>query len=78
MKPYGVPRVPDVEYPDVADIQKFGLKSSIGRIAGKGGDIKGYQRPNQKAYSRRIWKKKIRKLANKEIEGELKAKSDEV
>jgi hypothetical protein len=67
MKPYGVPRVPEIVNPDVADIQKFGLKSSIGRVVGKGGDIKCYQKPNQKASSRRIWKKKARKAAVKEI-----------
>lgn len=65
MKPYGVPRIKDVESPDVSDIQTYGLKSSIGRVAGKGGDIKGYQKPKQKAYSRRVWKKKARNISDK-------------
>lgn len=67
MKPYGVPRIKDVESPDFSDIQTYGLKSSIGRVAGKGGDIKGYQKPKQKAYSRRVWKKKARNINDKII-----------
>lgn len=57
MKPYGLPRNDDVENPDVADIQLYGLKTS------KGGRC--YQKPKSKASSRRIWKKKARKEAKR-------------
>lgn len=44
MKAYGLPRIAYLEYPDVGDIQEFGLKSSVGHLRGKGGDIKSYFR----------------------------------
>ena len=57
MKPYGVPRILDAEFPDVADIQLFGFSSKHGVR----------QRPDNKARSRRIWKKKARRDAKKEF-----------
>lgn len=60
MKPYGVPRVPEIEYPDVADIQRLGLASHCGRIPGKSGDYRPYIRGQNKARTRRIWKRKAR------------------
>ncbi len=57
MRPYGVKVI---EHPDVADIQSMGAKSSVGRIATKGGDYKGYSRKSRKARTRRIWKRKAR------------------
>ncbi len=65
MKPYGVPRNKDVEYPDVGDIKLYGLKTSAG-----GRDY--FKNKRNKASSRRIWKKLARKmnklLAREEIE----------
>ena len=55
MKPYGVPRIKDVEYPDVADIKRFGFKTSVG-----GKDY--FKNKSSKKSSRRIWKKKARKI----------------
>ena len=55
MKPYGVPRIKDTEYPDIADIKLFGFKTSIG-----GKDY--FKSKSSKRASRRIWKKKARKI----------------
>lgn len=57
MKPYGVPRVPEVEFPDKADIKRFGLSTSdrCSRV----------DRGKKKA--RRIWKKAARRLLKKEM-----------
>jgi len=58
MKGYGLPRNDDVARPDVADIKKFGLKSSTGG--------KDYNRNKKaKAAARRFWKKMERRK-NKE------------
>lgn len=59
MKPYGLPRVIELEQPDVGDIQRFGLKSSAGRIKSK--EYKSYIRKSKKRNEiRRTWKKKER------------------
>ena len=64
MKPYGVPRLKDLESPDCADIHKFGLKSSKSRVKGIGGDIKNsFRKPQSKKSSRRVWKGKERQKA---------------
>lgn len=60
MKPYGIPRDPELEYADVATIQKYGGKSSCGRIAGHSGDYRPYIRGANKARTRRIWKRNAR------------------
>jgi hypothetical protein len=54
MKAYGLPRNKDVEYPDVADIRKYGLQTSIG-----GRDY--FKNKIHKAQIRRKWKKKERR-----------------
>jgi len=62
MKPYGVPRVPEVGFPDKADIKKFGFSTSD-RCSRK-------DRGKNKA--RRIWKRRARimnKALTKETEG---------
>lgn len=56
MKPYGVPRVKDLDYPDKADIKRFGL-SAPDRCA---------RADRGKQSSRRIWAKKARQDAKKE------------
>lgn len=56
MKAYGLPRNDDVEYPDVADIRYYGLKTSAsGRKRGI------FKNKGSKARIRRIWKKKARR-----------------
>jgi len=68
MKAYGVPRDKDVENPDLLDIKLYGLKSSSGRLVGKGGDIKNsFRNVKSKAASRRIWKKKARSAQKVDI-----------
>lgn len=62
MKPYGV-RV--IEGPDVADIQATGRKSRVGRLPGRSGDYRPYSRGENKAKTRRYWKRIARK-ANRE------------
>ena len=54
MKGYGLPRNDDVEHPDVADIKKYGLKTSAG-----GRDY--FKNKRAKATARRRWKKKERR-----------------
>lgn len=61
MKPYGVPRTDDVAHPDVADIHHYGLKSSVGKLPGRGGDIRSsFRNRNAKAQARRLWARKAR------------------
>jgi len=61
MKAYGIPRVLEVEYPDLGDIRRFGFKSSVSRPKNKSGDHKNsFRNSNSKASTRRIWKKKER------------------
>jgi len=57
MKAYGVPRVPQIESPDLADIAEFGMKSSTGQIRGKGGDFRGSQTSDGRKKARRSFKK---------------------
>lgn len=54
MRPYGIPRNKDVEWPDVVDIKTYGLKTSIG-----GKDY--FKNKHSKRCIRRIWKRKARK-----------------
>lgn len=71
MKAYGVPRISDLEHPDVGDIQYFGLASHVGQIAKLSGDFRGYNRPQAKAHARRYFKRKQRMSAKEEIRKEL-------
>lgn len=64
MKGYGLSRNDDVENPDVQDIREYGLNTSTGG--------KCYQKPESKASSRRIWKKKERKNAKEYCRNYLK------
>jgi hypothetical protein len=67
MKPYGIPRDPELEYADVATIQKYGGKSSSGRIAGRSDDFRPYICGEHKARTRRIWKRKARAESRAQI-----------
>jgi hypothetical protein len=69
MKAYGLPRDLDVEFPDLADIRYYGLKSSRSRLPGKGGDIKNsFHRSAAKRATRRIWKKRARLAAKRKLQ----------
>jgi hypothetical protein len=54
---YGLPRNKNVEYPDIADIQHYGLNTSAGG--------KRHQKSNKKRRARRLWKKIARRIAKK-------------
>lgn len=56
MKPYGVPRVPETEYPDKADIKKFGFSTSD----------RCSKKDRGKTSARRVWKRKAR-IENKKL-----------
>lgn len=71
MKGYGLPREKSLESPDIADIQEFGLASHVGKLPGKSGDFHPYNPPEDKARTRRLWKRKERLKAKKIIEQSL-------
>jgi hypothetical protein len=69
MKAYGIPRYSDVEWPDVADIQRFGMKSSAGKLVG---DQHSYARSAKKRQAvRRYFKHIERQNTKKIIRGEI-------
>lgn len=69
MKAYGLPRNDDVEFPDVADIHQYGLKSSAGHLRGKGGDIRSsFRNSKSKRNSRRYYKRKARREGHVNVE----------
>lgn len=68
MKAYGLQVV---EFPDVADIQNMGAKSSCGKFRGKGGDYRGYADGAVKDRTRRSWKRKARREALNDIRAAL-------
>ncbi len=73
MRAYGIPRDLDIEYPDVGDIQHFGMKSSVGQFPTKSGEYRSYTRSAESRRStRRLWKRCARRAGNKEISNELK------
>ena len=57
MKPYGVPRCKDAEYPDLADIKKFGFAT----------EDRCSRKDRGKNEARRYWKKKARAVNKKEV-----------
>lgn len=68
MRAYGMPRVSDLENPDVADIRCLALKSSTGRFKEKGGDYRGYMKNKEvKAALRRSMKKAERRKVRSAI-----------
>lgn len=71
MKPYGLPRVHGVSWPDVGDIKEFGRPGSAGHLRGRGGDFRSYFRnPAAKAATRRIYKRRARAAGKAETLGE--------
>lgn len=78
MKAYGVPRILNERYPDVADIKAAGLKSSKGTIPNRNGECRGYFKNKQtKRNARRIWKKKIRAQHKREFKRDIEEMSYE-
>lgn len=66
MRPYGVPRDPELNCPDVATIHQYGLKSRAGRLPGKSGKARSGQKPKKKQNSRRRWKRAARREGKRE------------
>lgn len=72
MKPYGIPRNMDVQWPDQLDCVTYAFKDSRAKVKGLGGDRHSIMRNKAaKAATRRYWKRKARKAAEKEIKNEL-------
>ena len=69
MRAYGLEVI---VWPDVADIKEMGSKSSVGTLAGKGGECRGmFRNKAAKAAVRRGWKRMARaegKRACREVE----------
>lgn len=62
MKAYGIPRIVDVQWPDVADIQRYGMKSCVGKLAG---DEHSYTRSAKKRQAVRRYFKRLERQAAK-------------
>lgn len=58
MKPYGVPRTPNVVRPDIADIRLYGLAD----------EYYDFKNKDKKANTRRIWKKRARTEGKRQCE----------
>jgi hypothetical protein len=71
MRGYGLPRIPDVESPDVADIHLYGLKTRVG-----GKDY--HKNKKAKAASRRWLKKRARRDAKHEIQINVKYHGEKI
>ena len=72
MKPYGVPRDPELQWPDKQTIKQYGLKPSIGQFPGKSGDYHSCTHSAQsRNATRRHWKKRERVIGKKIIKTEL-------
>jgi hypothetical protein len=67
MKGYGLPRVIDLECPDLLDIQNYGLKSSKSRVVRNGTIKNSFRNSKLKRDTRRIWKKKARAAQKGEL-----------
>ena len=64
MKPYGIPRHKEVESPDVADIQRYGMKSCIGKLKG---DQHAYTRSAERRRQTRRFFKKTERMRSKQF-----------
>ena len=47
MKAYGIPRILDIEFPDIGDIKMFGMQSHVGQLIRKSGDYHSYTRSSK-------------------------------
>ena len=60
---YGLPRHWNTEQPDKGDLFHYGLKSCLGRLKGKGGEIRSYiKSASKKKKARRKYKKRQRRM----------------
>lgn len=72
MKPYGIPRDPELEYPDNGTLHLYALKSSVGSIKTKSGEYKSYFKSSAgKHRTRRIWKKRQRRIFKQKLRKKL-------
>ena len=69
MKPYENKKLN--EFPDVADIQEEGRKSSVGKISGKSGDTRPYSRSKNRKATRRTLKRSDKAKTNRNIKDEI-------
>ena len=62
MKAYGLPRLPNVAFPDVFDAVRFGRATASYAVPGRGGDVRAYHslRGGAKAAARRTYKRAAR------------------
>jgi hypothetical protein len=67
MKGYGVPRKLDIEFPDLLDICRYGLKTSTGQIVSKGGDCRGSSKTKNRNKARCTQLKQARSAAKLNI-----------
>jgi hypothetical protein len=64
MRPYGIPRHLEVEFPDVADIQRYGMKSCVGKLKG---DQHSYTRSAESRRQTRRFFKKSERMSSKQF-----------
>ena len=64
---YGLPRIKDLECPDLFDIQNYGLKSSKSRCPKHGCTKNSFRNSKNKRDTRRIWKKKARAAHGRDL-----------
>lgn len=74
MKAYGIPRVLDIDFPDIGDIKEFGMQSHVGQLIRKSGDYHSYIRSSKHRRSiRRYWKRvergNTKRIMYREIHG---------
>lgn len=68
MKPYGIPRNLDVQWPDQADCACYGLKDSRAKLPNRNGERHSTVRnKDSKAATRRYWKRKARKQGEEDV-----------
>ena len=67
MKAYGLPRVPEINAPDVGDIQKFARPGHVGRLPTITGDFHPYaaRQSTVRKATRRYWKRRARRDARR-------------
>lgn len=64
MRPYGLPRVFGINWPDMADIIEFGRPGRVGNLRGPGGDFRShFKSARQKASIRRCFKRRARRMS---------------
>ena len=61
MKPYGIPRLPEISEPDMGDIKEFARPGRVGNLPTKGGDIRSHDKNSAaKRATRRVYKRRAR------------------